>query len=333
MEITNELIIHNKDKILELKSRYENTSILNDNKGQFVKDLAKLFGCTTRTIYREISNATLEPILSKLFEMVSNINNLETPEDSIKLGWVKRGIGAKPIEEVEIRMVQEKSKSAFEAARKLGVSYNTYKKYAKLYDIFDDLKNPAGIGIKRTISNVKPQKISSEEWSIKLKRRELKQKHLSRYHDKNGDIFYGCALYIITIPKGDNRMQYINKWGNLPIKIGISIDVVRRYSDMILDKTYVYSKEEKWMQWNQLAEIINIIPFYTREECVKVEGRIHAYIRDYRITGIKTKEGNDVWELFDAPFEKINEAIEIYATGWRTLKWDDSEMNNHYDFW
>ena len=333
MEVTNELIIYNKDKILELKSSYENPNILNDNKAQFVKDLARLFGCTTRTIYREISNATLEPILSKLFEMVSNIDNLEVSENDLKKYWVKRGVGAKPLLESQIRAVQSKSKSAFEAARKLGVSYNTYKKYARLYGIFDDLKNPAGVGIKRVMSNTKPQKISSEEWSIKLKRRELRQKHLSRYHDKNGEIFYGCALYIITIPKGDNRMQYINKWGNLPIKIGISINVVRRYSDMILDKTYVYSTEEKWVEWNELAEVINIIPFYTTEECVKVEGRIHTYIRDYRITGIKTKEGNDVWELFDAPFEKINEAIEIYATGWRTLKWDDDEMNNHYDFW
>ena len=44
---------------------------------------------------------------------------------------------------------QEKCRSAFEAARLLGVSYNTYKKYAKMYGIFEDLKNPYGIGIEK----------------------------------------------------------------------------------------------------------------------------------------------------------------------------------------
>jgi len=61
----------------------------------------------------------------------------------------KRGLGAKPILESQIRAAQEKSRSAFEAARTLGISYNTYKKYAKMYGVFEDLKNPHGIGIER----------------------------------------------------------------------------------------------------------------------------------------------------------------------------------------
>jgi hypothetical protein len=62
---------------------------------------------------------------------------------------VKRGIGAQPLLESQIKAAQSISASAFEAARTLGVSYNTYKKYAKLYGIFDDLKNPYGIGIHK----------------------------------------------------------------------------------------------------------------------------------------------------------------------------------------
>jgi hypothetical protein len=62
---------------------------------------------------------------------------------------VKRGLGAQPLLESQIKAAQSKSASAFEAARTLGVSYNTYKKYAKLYGIFDDLKNPYGIGIHK----------------------------------------------------------------------------------------------------------------------------------------------------------------------------------------
>lgn len=60
-----------------------------------------------------------------------------------------RGTGAKPLLEWEIKDAQTKARSAFEAARILGVSYNTYKKYARLYGILEDLKNPSGIGIPR----------------------------------------------------------------------------------------------------------------------------------------------------------------------------------------
>jgi hypothetical protein len=63
----------------------------------------------------------------------------------------KRGLGARPLLESEIRDIQTKARSAAEAARLLGVSYNTYKKYAKLYNLFEDLKNPAGVGIRKGI--------------------------------------------------------------------------------------------------------------------------------------------------------------------------------------
>jgi hypothetical protein len=65
----------------------------------------------------------------------------------------KRGLGAKPLLESEIKQVQKKARSAMEAARILGVSYNTYKKYAREYGIFEDLKNPQGIGIRKGSSN------------------------------------------------------------------------------------------------------------------------------------------------------------------------------------
>ena len=62
---------------------------------------------------------------------------------------MKRGLGAKPLMESEIKDAQEKARSAMEAARLLGVSYNTYKKYARKYGIFEDLKNPDGTGIRK----------------------------------------------------------------------------------------------------------------------------------------------------------------------------------------
>ena len=63
----------------------------------------------------------------------------------------KRGAGARPLLESQIKAAQEKSLSARQAAKTLGISYNTYKKYAKLYGIFEDLKNPYGVGIQRQV--------------------------------------------------------------------------------------------------------------------------------------------------------------------------------------
>jgi hypothetical protein len=75
---------------------------------------------------------------------------------------MKRGLGAKPLMESEIRDAQSKARSAMEAARLLGVSYNTYKKYARSYGIFEDLKNPDGTGIRKGY-NIKRGKYSLDD--------------------------------------------------------------------------------------------------------------------------------------------------------------------------
>ena len=74
----------------------------------------------------------------------------------------KRGLGYRPILESQIKAAQANAKSAFEAARILGISYNTYKKYAKLYGIFDDLKNPYGYGIDRKVK-IRNKKFNIED--------------------------------------------------------------------------------------------------------------------------------------------------------------------------
>ena len=75
---------------------------------------------------------------------------------------MKRGLGAKALMESEIKEAQGKARSAMEAARILGESYNTYKKYAKLYGIFEDLKNPEGVGIQKGF-NIKKGKYSLDD--------------------------------------------------------------------------------------------------------------------------------------------------------------------------
>ena len=72
----------------------------------------------------------------------------------------KRGLGARPILESQIKAAQAASRGAFEAARTLGISYNTYKKYAKMYGLFENLKNPYGYGINRAV------KIRNKKYNI-----------------------------------------------------------------------------------------------------------------------------------------------------------------------
>ncbi len=75
--------------------------------------------------------------------------NLSEEEEKERL--LKRGLGARPLLETEIKEAQSKSRSAKDTARTLGVAYNTYKKYAKLYGIFDIDYNPANVPIERRL--------------------------------------------------------------------------------------------------------------------------------------------------------------------------------------
>lgn len=80
-----------------------------------------------------------------LFPELENNNDVKKPT----FNKTKRGMGYRPLLESEIKDAQNRANSASEAARILGVSYNTYRKYATLYGIFDRVKNQAGIGLKK----------------------------------------------------------------------------------------------------------------------------------------------------------------------------------------
>ena len=56
---------------------------------------------------------------------------------------------SRPLMESEIRAAQDESHSAASAARKLDVSYNTYKKYAKLYGIMERCKCVDATGLPK----------------------------------------------------------------------------------------------------------------------------------------------------------------------------------------
>ena len=63
----------------------------------------------------------------------------------------------RPLLQAEIELAIKNSKSAKGAARFLGVSYNTFKKYAQMYKnesgevLFETCKNPTGKGIKHIV--------------------------------------------------------------------------------------------------------------------------------------------------------------------------------------
>lgn len=68
------------------------------------------------------------------------------------MDWLRRaggGTNRRPLLKRDIENAQRNSQSAMEAARWLGVSYSTYKKYARLYGIHDRHLNPGGKGIAK----------------------------------------------------------------------------------------------------------------------------------------------------------------------------------------
>jgi hypothetical protein len=70
----------------------------------------------------------------------------------------KRGKHAKPLTKDEILDIQKVSKSGNEAARKLGVTYATYKKYAKMYGVHTLINFPPPKGIRPMGCLINPNK-------------------------------------------------------------------------------------------------------------------------------------------------------------------------------
>lgn len=62
---------------------------------------------------------------------------------------------AKPLSKAQIEAAQAKTLSNMSCARYLHVSYQHYKRYAKLYNLFDSHKNQAGVGIPKFLRGPK----------------------------------------------------------------------------------------------------------------------------------------------------------------------------------
>jgi hypothetical protein len=111
----------------------------------------------------ENETGTNEPIVKKVYVLNTNYekyyNKLRLEEEKKRQKLEEKRVevsrltsakgGARPLLQSEIEDIQKVGKSAKECARLLGVSYPTYKKYAKLYGIFENVKNMAGKGISK----------------------------------------------------------------------------------------------------------------------------------------------------------------------------------------
>ena len=96
--------------------------------------------------------------------------NFEKP---IKIQGRRKVITKKMIEDSQVV-----TKSNAEASRWLGINYLTYRKYAKLYGLFDRHLNQKGVGIKKGYGKYrKPlDELLSSERKVKLTRRYLKKR-------------------------------------------------------------------------------------------------------------------------------------------------------------
>lgn len=108
-------------------------------------------------------NKVLDIVVRELQEVKKKVASLENktvleelqlPEEDLKSMGVfsdarrlRKGRGARPLLESEIKEAQEKCNNATACARYLGVGYNCYKKWAKTYNLFKT--NPWGKGDKK----------------------------------------------------------------------------------------------------------------------------------------------------------------------------------------
>jgi hypothetical protein len=110
-----------------------------DKLKQEVREIKKLQG---------LGESVADEIQREVSEKL-NVPFLRDKQDSLKIK-LKRGRGSRPLLQSEIEIAQSVSKSGREAARKLGISYLTYRKYARMYGMHT-LINQSNKGIKKNV--------------------------------------------------------------------------------------------------------------------------------------------------------------------------------------
>ena len=98
---------------------------------------------------------------------------------------------AKPLTKEQMVAAQSKTLSNMAAARYLHVSYQHYKKWAKLYKIFESHKNQAGVGVPKFLKGSKkmPHMIEIIEGRIAASHFDVQLLCYNHYFLQVGDIF------------------------------------------------------------------------------------------------------------------------------------------------
>ena len=94
-------------------------------------------------------------------------------EKPIKIPGRKKAITKKMIEDA-----QKQTKSNSEASRWLGINYLTYRKYAKIYGLWEQHLNQRGVGIKKGYGKYRKslEELLSTDRKVKLTKSYLKKR-------------------------------------------------------------------------------------------------------------------------------------------------------------
>ena len=182
---------------------------------------------------------------------------------------------------------QSQTKSNMEAARWLEISFNTYKKYAKMYDLYEKHKNQAGFGISKS----KPT-------------RTKKLKGIDKYYI-NYKPRYKATLYVLGLT-GFEKIAFKNKYQKEFYKIGYTNCVPKRFDDLIGRKALgIPYDESMWKEWFDNLDWIQELSMgsYTIDETVKREAAVHHILKKYKVQNIASTE------IFNVSGDKIKKVI------------------------
>ena len=194
---------------------------------------------------------------------------------------------------------QSQTKSGMEAARWLGITYFTYKKYAKKFKIFKQHFNQSGKGIKKGFA-MKPIDPNSKKW---------------KYFDPDNKPKHNAVVYWLGLTKEDS-IEFNKKWKCNPIKLGKANDVIERVTE-VLTKYYpgMLPETKMWKEWLEKAKPLGWLNFWTEEEAKKVERAFHYRLKPYKMDAGSTKE------MFDTSVEQIEEIEkEMYSYRKKDMK-------------
>ena len=233
---------------------------------------------------------------------MNNFFTYEKPTKPTKPTWTPqtRKILTKDL----ILEAQENTKSNMEAARWIGVSFNTYKKWAKHYGVFEQHLNQAGVGIKKGFG----------VWAAKNGTKSKKAAGYEKRWNEDGTPNYGSSVYILGL-EGE-KLEYFRKtWKKEYYKVGKANDIPKRVRDLLggrKDLGIPWEDDDMWKYWGKHAKVLKCIPTRTSAEALDIETAFHYRLKETQVKGILSVE------MFETSIEKINELIKIEVIDYKS---------------